>query len=544
MDYDNGPRKRTILVPMDLNRKKGGKQMYHVLKVHIGPKDKLYTYCDAITHAANNLRNAALFRTRQVLTMVDKSYENMTDNEREVYNELQMALPLMGKKYSMPSKGNTFLGYEFLDSFLKNTNNPDYYCKELPRQSAQQTLKGVAKDMKSFYALCRTYKENPDLLNEKPQLPHYGKPGGNHTVELSNQDCVVYEISDAHANSTANGGATRAARHEVKLPRTKIRLDLGEAPVPGRLKQAAIIPTHGIFVISLTFDDGNEPTQPTEQPKRVCSIDIGVDNLAAMTNNLGEPCLLFKGGVVKSVNQHYNKQMAKLVSEQTKGTDKKFQPTPESRKLELWRENHINDFMHKTAATIVDWCKAHRVDTLIVGVNKGWKQECHMGHVNNQNFVMIPFAKFRFMLQYRCQRAGIAYVEQEESYTSKASFVDRDFIPTYGHEGAHEQKFSGSRIHRGVYRTKNKQLINADLNGSANIARKAFPDIFDREGCQPPDFFRVEIIRHPYGKTAKYANHGQKPAGPKPISKAKHTRLVRKARKANSTSNSKVIPMG
>ena len=129
--------------------------MHHVVKYEIKQTDELYGYCDTITKAANNLRNAALFRFRQVLTMVDKPLEKITENELEIYNELQTYLPVMGHKYKMPVKGKTFLGYGFLNKLLYVSGNPDYFCEAMPKQGAEQTLRRVVKEMKGFYAGCR-----------------------------------------------------------------------------------------------------------------------------------------------------------------------------------------------------------------------------------------------------------------------------------------------------------------------------------------------------------------------------------------------------
>ncbi|MBQ8994775.1 MAG: IS200/IS605 family accessory protein TnpB-related protein, partial [Oscillospiraceae bacterium] len=123
--------------------------------------------------------------------------------------------------------------------------------------------------------------------------------------------------------------------------------------------------------------------------------------------------------------------------------------------------------------------------------NPGWKQEVNMGKESNQKFVQIPFDKLKEILKYQGERNGIRILEQEESYTSKASFLDRDDIPNFGVESV----FSGVRTNRGSYRSKNGQMINADLNGSANILRKAFPGAFTENNV--PDFKNIVVIKHP-----------------------------------------------
>ncbi|MCD7840679.1 MAG: RNA-guided endonuclease TnpB family protein [Erysipelotrichaceae bacterium] len=351
---------------------------YSSIQFNIKQSDDFYEYCNDITHAASNLRNAALFRLRQDNTLVNKSLDKLTQNELDVYN-----------------------------------------------------------------------------------------------------------IGDAPVN-----------RKEADV--------------------ASIIPYHNIYILSLVFIDATEVEMVSEKPKRICDIDLGVDNFAAITNNIGKECLLFKGEVIKSKNQWYNKQISKLKSEQTAGTpgkSQKFIPTPESNKLCINRDFWMKDFMHKCAKRIIDWCVENSIDTIIVGENKEWKQNIDTGKKNNQTFVSIPFNTFKFMLEYLCERNGIRFIRQEESYTSKASFIDNDEIPVYKANNTTKYTFSGKRApttfsneygehsnkngYRGLYRTKDDTIINSDLNGSANIGRKAILDMFTMEGAILPDLNNVKVYKHP-----------------------------------------------
>lgn len=458
--------------------------MYRTLKISVKRDDKLYDYFDRMTKAANNLRNTALYRVRQVLTLFEKPENKWTENERTVYEELLYTLPAMGSKYSMPEKGKTFLSYYFLDAWMKASSNPDYYSSDLPRQSAQEVLKNVSRSMKSFYASIRRFKQKPNSFTGKPSLPGYGKPGSNHNVSVSNQDCVIYSKDDG--------------TNELKFPLSRERMNLGKAEIHGKLKLVTVTPFHGIFIVAIVFDDGIVyPEKPESQ--RVISIDFGTNNIAAITNNIGKPCLLFKGGAVKSINQWYNKKMAEMVSKQTKGTTDKFVPTRKSEKLCIWRENHISDFLNKTAAQILQYCEKWDIDTIVIGCNKQQKTGINIGHTNNQNFVQIPFFRLKQLIKYRAERIGIRVVEQEESYTSVSSFIDRDILPVYGaSENEESYVFSGKRITRGLYKAKNGKQINADLNGAANIMRKWCSNIFERTTL--PDFAAVEVINYPYCK--------------------------------------------
>ena len=280
-------------------------------------------------------------------------------------------------------------------------------------------------------------------------------------------------------------------------------------PIPdARLKQACITPDNGRYKLSFQFEvDADIPEIPEDiRPERICAIDFGVDNLMSVTNNCCLPSLIYKGGVAKSVNQKYNKTIAALVSEQTLRTGEKFVPDAAYYAATNRRNDQISDFMRKCAKHFVAWCIENRIDTVVMGINKYWKQEAGLGKRNNQNFVQLPFDRLRNIISYLCVWEGIFCLDQEESYTSKASFPDRDFIPVYGNEKG-KPSFSGQRrpVHykgmykkdgfRGLYTTKSGDIINSDLNGSANILRKAFPNAFTEKPA--PDFNSVVIIRHP-----------------------------------------------
>ena len=208
-------------------------------------------------------------------------------------------------------------------------------------------------------------------------------------------------------------------------------------------------------------------------------VDFGVDNIAAITTNEGNS-LLFKGNLVKAVNQYYNKERARRISIMTRGHETKRNATSHAlMRQSMFRDNFMRDYMHKTSSRIVSFCIDHKVGTLVLGVNKLWKQNSVMSAKSNQSFVQIPFALLVFMITYKAERAGIKVVLQEESYTSKADFLAHDYIPVYGEDDT-EAVFSGSRTHRGLYRSSTGVEINADLNAAANILRKALPDAFDK----------------------------------------------------------------
>jgi IS605 OrfB family transposase len=185
--------------------------------------------------------------------------------------------------------------------------------------------------------------------------------------------------------------------------------------------------------------------------------------------------LIFNGKPLKSINQYYNKKRGKLRSELEKKN--KLKTSKRLRKLDYKRNNKINDYLHKTSRLLVNQLVSNHVKTLIIGKNIGQNQDINMGKVNNQNFTQIPLFRFLDMVCYKSRLEGIEIIWQEESYTSKASFLNLDIIPIYGE--SHNVEFSGYRQNRGLYKVKGEDIvINADINGSYNIMRKAIPNVF------------------------------------------------------------------
>jgi IS605 OrfB family transposase len=198
-------------------------------------------------------------------------------------------------------------------------------------------------------------------------------------------------------------------------------------------------------------------------------IDLGMDNLAACVTTK-QASFVIDGKRLKSVNQWFNKRSSQLQSEKDKQGIKGF--TEQQYKITDRRHHRVRDYLNKAARYIINHCIKQEIGKVVVGYNPGMKQDSHMGTRNNQNFVQVPIFTLRLKLKSLCERYGITFVEQEESYTSKSSFVDGDPIPVYNADNPVEFKGSGKRINRGLYRTKKGWLINADINGAANILKK------------------------------------------------------------------------
>ena len=339
----------------------------------------------------------------------------------------------------------TFKNYYKLNRELHDENQVDY--RALPANSSQETLKLVNQNYSSFFKSVQKHIKGV-------KIPGY-------LDKTKGRQIVVYNHMTLPSHLLEKG--------IVKLPKTNIQFRTKQK----NIRQVRIVPKNNYIVLEVIYDATIK--ELLKDNKRYMSIDLGIDNLASCSSNVTKSFII-NGKPVKSINQYYNKKKAKLQSElknkQNKNTSKQIQ------NLTLKRNNKIKDYFHKASRYIVNQLVNQSINTLIIGKNDGWKQETNIGKKNNQNFVNIPHQMFINQLKYKCQLEGINVIEQEESYTSKVSFFDNDFIPVYGQKDE-LFKSSGKRIKRGLYKTSNGLVVNADINGSLNIMRKYLNEVCD-----------------------------------------------------------------
>ena len=434
--------------------------MYRVSKTVVKQTEhpELFSLFNRYGVLATNLYNAGLFRVRQNFTMHGK--EVLHPLEQEVKQEIERTVT--GKNLGHPRRSMSYL---FLEKLMRVTWNPDFFAG-LPMQCAQNVLKQVCGDFKNWMASCRQYKKDTSGYLGRPKMPHYKRKKSLSSFTFTNQDCYVLEQGN---------------KNLLKFPAVRGHyLPIG--PVFGRLKQVEVKPYYGEFLVICIFETDEDCSSLPDGAS--CGIDLGVDNTAALVSSNGR-CVLYKGGALKSANQWYNKQIADCRSLAMKGhtADEAAKlgllHTKKMQSLSRRRNQFFHDTMHKIASDIVAFCLNSGIATVVIGKNKNWKQRTNIGHVNNQNFVQIPLETLRRMITYKAKAVGIMVMVQEESYTSKASLVDGDNIPVYGETMEDKPAFSGRRTKRGLYRTKNGRLINADLNGAGNILRKYKADAFE-----------------------------------------------------------------
>ncbi len=338
-----------------------------------------------------------------------------------------------------------WLRYASLAATLKTT---DAY-KALPAKVSQWVLKVLDKNWQAFFAATKEYKTDPSKFLGRPKLPKYkDKKAGRNVLTYTTQ---------AISSKLLRIGQIKLSGLSFTVKTKKINID-----------QVRIVPRKNHYVIEVVHTVEEQPADLDYT--LVAGMDMGVDNLVAITSNKpGFTPLLVNGRPLKSINQFYNKRKAELQS--ILGSDKAQSKRIDS--LTDRRNRRIDHYLHTASRRIVDMLVKERIGVLVVGRNPEWKQEINLGKATNQKFVQIPHARFFNQLSYKCQLVGIKVIEREESYTSKTSFLDNEPIQKATH-------YVGRRIRRGLFRSGNGTLINADVNGSYNIIRKAFPAAFSQ----------------------------------------------------------------
>lgn len=495
-----------------------------VSKYNIRHSHELFKYCDNESFKAKNLRNLANYHIRQCfilssreeiskeqeaylkdinnaidrfnekkkplfyekkpqkiekakveLEKLKNSKSNSKKHKKEIEKKEKAFKKLISSEYK-PHKyidsENGLINYDFLDfyfsSYLVDEDNP---YKLLPTQTAQQILRTLFKDWKSFFASIKDYNKNKSKYKGRPKLPKYKAKNGRCKLSMTNQSCKIRD-------------------GRLILPKTKLTLEVGVDTSDIKLKEVRMVPAGSVYKIELVWDKVVNEVALNENS--YISIDLGLNNLATITNNIGLKPIIINGKPLKSINQYYNKKKSEMQEKMPFYTYARYDKSKNicinekrqlsySKKMDTLtrkRNTKIDDFMHKASAFVIKYCLDNSVGNIVIGKNENWKNEINIGSKNNQNFVSIPFNKFIKMIEYKAETYGITVNVIEESYTSKASFLDFDNIPVF--KEGEKYTFSGKRIKRGLYKTGNI-IINSDVNGSYNILRKFDNTLFSKD---------------------------------------------------------------
>jgi len=379
-----------------------------------------------------------VIRTERIWIEPSETLNKMSHIAKNLYNEANY---IVRQEFI---KNGKWIRYNTLDKLLKQSEN----YKALPAHTAQQTLIVLDRNWKAFFKAMKEWKAHPEKFHSKPKPPKYKAKNGNFTLIFTNQQVRL------------ESGILRFPK-KIGLE-VKTRLGDGTS-----IREARIVPKGTGYWVEIVYEKDVEPQKLNSD--NIAGIDIGTRNIVTMVDNIGSQPIVVKGGVLRSINQYYNKEKARL---QAIYDRQGLEHIPKRlMKLIEKRNNKIRDYMHKLTRWIVGYCKTNDIETLVVGYNENWKQGVEMGRRNNQTFVQIPHTMLINQLRYKCEEAGIKMILQDESHTSLCSFLDNEPID-------HHDQYMGKRISRGLYRSARGIIINADVNGAYNIVKKAIPKAF------------------------------------------------------------------
>ena len=384
-------------------------------------------------------------RAEQIVIKKDhpkfKTIDEMCFRSKNLYNEANYVI-----RQEFIENGNYISYYDMNKEFKTHEN-----YKSCMSQPANSTLRVLDKNWKSYFRAIKDWKEHPEKYLGMPKLPKYLPKDGRFNWMIPNNSCLYdYENGEVYFRLNILKGYHWKSR------------------CLGRLIQVRFVPSGSCYIMEICYEI--EIPDCLTESGRIAAIDIGVDNLITMSNNIGESPIIVNGKILKSINQQYNKEKAKIQSELMKRNGQHWSKRLDN--LTFKRYCRIKNYMHNASALVIKWCVEHNIDTLVVGKNDTWKQEKkHM-----QNFTSIPYEMLLQQLRYKCENAGIKYIETEEAYTSGTSYLDNEapIKENYNKE---------RRVQRGLFQAKNT-LINADVNGSLQIMRKVFPDSYTGYGIE------------------------------------------------------------
>lgn len=341
-----------------------------------------------------------------------------------------------------------WIGYNQLNTILKTTANleGEINYRLLKAQVAQQCLRVLDKNIKSYVKSIKDFSKNPSKYKGRPKFPKYKKE--------------VNQLIYTNQCSTIKDGCICLSKEiRIHIPQYE-----KYANCMDRFQQVRITPmldkTFTVEIVYLLDGIANTELDYTQYS----SIDLGIDNIVTMVM-FGEEPILFNGRQLKAKNRYFNKITSELKSKLTNGqkTSKRI------KRLYVKRDNQVADMFHKLSRRIVNLLIEHKVGNLVVGYNKGWKDSINIGKRNNQTFVGIPYARMIDFLKYKCEMCGINLVVNNESYTSKCDALAFEAITKH-------EEYKGKRVKRGLFQSSTGKSINADVNGALNIMRKVVGD--------------------------------------------------------------------
>ena len=390
---------------------------------------------------------------------IKQQVKHLTKEEYNILRELCRTAKNLTNQAIYNIRQHYFQEKQYL-RYEANCYEMKYYknYKLLNASMAQQTLKNVDSMFKAFFSLIKLAKQGKyDFKHIK--LPNYLPKNG-----YANLIIAQFSIKDNNIFTIPYSNTFK------KKYETKIQIKIPKKLEDKKIKQIQIIPKFNARFFEIQYKYEIQEENINLNTDNALAIDLGVNNLCTCVTNTGKSFII-DGRKLKSINQFFNKYNAKLQSIKDKQNIKR--QTKQQYLISQKRKNRVDDYINKTCRYIINYCLSNDIGTLVIGYNQSFQCKANLRKRSNQNFTQLPFGKIREKLEYLCKRYNINCILQEESYTSKASFFDNDELPIYNADNPQTYEFSGKRIKRGLYQTKNNYLFNADCNGALNILRKS-----------------------------------------------------------------------
>ena len=386
-----------------------------------------------------------MYLTERHIIKNNKELDEVCFNSKNLYNR---ALYLVRQHYFNTKE---YLDYCKVSQLMRDSKDKDYYS--LPTKVSIQTLRLLDRNFKSFFALLKMKKSGN--FDKSIRVPRYLDKEGRY---------IAIFTKEAVSKVYIRKGLVKLSSLSLEIP-TKVS--------ESELVEVRILPRNNHHIVEITYKV--EDKENKIDNNRYASVDLGINNLMTISSNVAKPFII-NGKPLKSINQYWNKELARLNSKLkgSKKTSKRIQSITNK------RNNKVKDYLHKASRKIVNFLVSNNISTLIVGYNEEWKENINLGKRNNQSFVNIPFYTLIKQLEYKCKLEGINFILTEESYTSKCSFLDNEKLCKH-------DKYLGERIKRGLFKSSDNKLINADLNGSLNILKKVVVEFqYPIEVCSTP----------------------------------------------------------
>ena len=387
---------------------------------------------------------------KHLIKQSNKYYQMFCDFTHKSKNLYNHANYLIRKEFT---ENNKWLRFGDIDKLLKKDLEFDDYRQMPTARSAQQTLRLLDKNWKAFFKILNIWTKNKEGYSGRPVPPKYKSKNGKSVLILTNQDVKL--------------------RNDLLIfPKVFNSFTIKPKFIENEkfisFQQVRIIPKNKLFEIELVYKI-EVPDSCLPDNKRYLSIDLGLDNLATISNNIEIKPIIINGKGLKSMNKYYNK----LISHYQKIAKQMNNSNYTNRlyKLISKRNRKIMDYLHKVSKYIIDYAISNNINTIVVGNNKNWKQNSKLSKKVNQSFVQIPHSRFIELLEYKAETVGIKIIRTEESYTSGTSFLDNE-------APIKENYNKARRIYRGLFKSNNGTLINADINGALQILKKVFPNAY------------------------------------------------------------------